>query len=108
MWCYIALLTPYLSGSNSGNMDRYTRPNFKNSALITIDVLRDTLDKQPLEIPGTSAVLPKIKQLLDLYRENKKPIVHIIRIYKDDASNVDLCRRELVENGKYEHYSLAF
>ncbi|MEE9575631.1 MAG: isochorismatase family cysteine hydrolase [Gammaproteobacteria bacterium] len=81
-------------------MDNYTRPDFKNSALITIDVLRDTLDKQPLEIPGTSAVLPKIKQLLDLYRENKKPIVHIIRIYKDDASNVDLCRRELVKNGK--------
>ncbi len=50
-------------------MDRYTRPNFINSALITIDVLRDTLDKQPLEIPGTSAVLPKIKQLLDIYRE---------------------------------------
>jgi nicotinamidase-related amidase len=81
-------------------MDKYTRPDFKNSALITIDVLRDILDKQPLEIPGTSTVLPKIKQLLDFYRENNKPIIHIIRIYKADASNVDLCRRELLENGK--------
>jgi len=81
-------------------MDKYTRPDFRNSALITIDVLRDTLDEQPLEIPVTSAILPKIKQLLDFYRENNKPIVHIIRIYKNDASNVDLCRRELVENGK--------
>jgi len=81
-------------------MDKYTQPVLDNSALITIDVLRDTLDKQPLEIPGTSTVLPKIKQLLDFYRENNKPIVHIIRIYKADASNVDLCRKKLVENGK--------
>jgi nicotinamidase-related amidase len=27
------------------------------------------------------------------------PIVHIVRIYKKDGSNVDLCRREAVENG---------
>lgn len=77
-------------------MDKYTQPVLDNSALITIDVLRDTLDKQPLEIPGTSTVLPKIKQLMDFYRENNKPIVHIIRIYKTDASNVDLCRKKLV------------
>ena len=81
-------------------MDNYTQPDFNNSALITIDVLRDTLDKQPLEIPGTSSVLAKIKQLLDFYRDNNKPIIHIIRIYKADTSNVDLCRRKLLENGE--------
>lgn len=62
-------------------MDKYTQPDFDKSALITIDVLRDTLDGQPLEIAGTSAALPIMKQLLDFYRENNKPIVHIIRIY---------------------------
>ncbi len=61
-------------------MDKYTRPDFDKSALITIDVLRDTLDGQPLEIPGTSAALPKMKQLLDFYRKINKPIVHIVRI----------------------------
>ena len=80
-------------------MDNYTRPDFSSSALITIDVLRDTLDEQPLEIPGTSAALPQMKLLLDFYRDNNKPIVHIIRIYKADGSNVDLCRRKLVEGG---------
>ena len=80
-------------------MDKYTRPDFDKSALITIDVLRDTLDGQPLEIPGTSAALPKMKQLLDFYRKINKPIVHIVRIYKADGSNVDLCRRKLVEGG---------
>lgn len=80
-------------------MNKYIRPNFKSSALITIDVQRDTLDGQPLEIPGTSDALPKIKELLDFYRKNNLPIIHIVRIYKIDGSNVDLCRRELVENG---------
>lgn len=28
------------------------------------------------------------------------PIVHMIRTYKKDGSNVDLCRREAVENGE--------
>lgn len=80
-------------------MNKYIRPNFKSSALITIDVQRDTLDGQPLEIPGTSDALPKIKELLNFYRKNNLPIIHIVRIYKTDGSNVDLCRRELVENG---------
>lgn len=80
-------------------MNKYIRQNFKSSALITIDVQRDTLDDQPLEIPGTSDALPKIKELLDFYRKNNLPIIHIVRIYKIDGSNVDLCRRELVENG---------
>jgi nicotinamidase-related amidase len=80
-------------------MMKYTEPNFKSSAVITIDTQCDTLDGQPLEIPGTSAALPKIKMILDAYREKNMPIVHIVRIYKKDGSNVDLCRKETVENG---------
>ena len=80
-------------------MKKYTQSNFLNSALITIDIQSDTLDGQPLEIPGTSAILPKVRMILDIFRDSGKPIVHIIRIYKKDASNVDLCRKEDVENG---------
>ncbi|MFH2220211.1 MAG: cysteine hydrolase [Pseudomonadota bacterium] len=80
-------------------MDKYTRPDFSSAALITIDTQRDTLDGQPLEIPGTSAALPQMKKLLDGFRRNSKPIVHIVRIYKRDGSNVDLCRRRAVEQG---------
>ena len=80
-------------------MNKYTEPNLQSSALITIDTQRDTLDGHPLEIPGTSAALPKIKMVLDAYREKGLPIVHIVRIYKEDGSNVDLCRKEAVENG---------
>ncbi len=80
-------------------MNRYTQPDFKNSALITIDVQSDTLDRQPLEIPGTSEALPGIKQLLDFYRKHHLPVIHIVRIYKRDGSNADLCRKEIIEKG---------
>lgn len=80
-------------------MSRYTEPEWSNSALITIDTQRDTLDGQPFEIPGTSAILPRMRALLQAYRNAKKPIIHIVRIYKPDGANVDLCRKELVEQG---------
>lgn len=80
-------------------MKNYTRPDLKSSALVTIDTQCDTLDGQPLEIPGTSAALPQIKQILDICRKKNLPIIHIVRIYKNDGSNVDLCRKEAVENG---------
>lgn len=80
-------------------MDKYLKPHFENSALINIDVQGDTLDNQPFEIHGTSNALPNIKRLLDTYRSYKLPIVHIVRIYKKDGSNVDSCRRTLIEEG---------
>ena len=79
--------------------DPYTAPDFASSALITIDTQRDVLDGQPLEIPGTSAALPAMQQLLHGFREAGRPIVHIVRLYRLDGSNVDLCRRRLVEEG---------
>jgi nicotinamidase-related amidase len=80
-------------------MSRYTEPEWSKSALITIDAQCDTLDGQPFEVPGTSAILPRMAALLQSYRNAEKPIVHLVRIYKADGSNVDLCRKELVERG---------
>ena len=56
---------------------KYIKPDISNSALITIDVQRDTLDGQPLEIPGTSKALPAISTLIEFYRAHNLPIVHI-------------------------------
>ena len=80
-------------------MSRYTEPEWSKSALITVDTQCDTLDGQPFEIPGTSAILPRMRTLLQAYRSAEMPIIHIVRIYKADGSNVDLCRKELVEQG---------
>lgn len=81
-------------------MDKYTQPDFSSIALITIDTQRDTLDDQPFEIPGTSAILPNMKRLTQIFRKVGMPIVHIVRLYKKDGRNVDLCRRSLVESGR--------
>jgi nicotinamidase-related amidase len=80
-------------------MTDHTAPEFAASALITIDTQRDVLDGQPLEIPGTLAILPAMERLLDAFRQARAPIVHIVRLYRPDGSNVDLCRRGLVEDG---------
>ncbi len=79
--------------------DRYIAPEFSSAALITIDTQVDVLDGGPLEIPGTSAVLAPISRLAAAFRAAGRPVVHIVRIYEQDGSNVDLCRRALVEDG---------
>jgi len=80
-------------------MDEYIKPDFSSAALITIDTQKDVLDGQPFEIPGTTAVLPQMQTLLQGFRKHSRPIVHIVRIYKKDGSNVDLCRRKAVIQG---------
>ena len=68
-------------------------------ALITVDTQRDTLDGEPLETPGTSAILPRLQRLLHAFRTVRMHVVHMVRLYKEDGSNVDLCRRSMVESG---------
>jgi nicotinamidase-related amidase len=73
-----------------------TPPDFGRSALITIDTQIDTLDGQPLEIPGTSAVLPSIASLCQTFRDHRLPIVHVVRLYLADGSNAEPFRKTLV------------
>lgn len=81
-------------------METYIEPHFDKSALITIDMQNDfTLDNAPAQITGTADVVDNVTRLIDLYRENKRPVVHMIRLYRRDGSNVDLCRRKVVEDG---------
>jgi nicotinamidase-related amidase len=77
----------------------YVAPDFASAALVTIDAQVDTLDEGPLEVPGTSAVIPRIAALAAGFRAAGRPIVHIVRLYRRDGSNVDLCRRSVVEAG---------
>jgi nicotinamidase-related amidase len=77
----------------------YLAPEFGSAALVTIDTQVDTLDGEPLEIPGTSAAVPQIAALGAAFRSAGRSIVHIVRLYRRDGSNVDLCRRSAVEAG---------
>ena len=77
----------------------YVSPAFGAAALITIDTQVDTLDGRPLEVPGTSAAVPRIAALAAAFRAAGRPIVHVVRLYRSDGSNVDLCRRAAVQAG---------
>lgn len=80
-------------------MDHYIAPDFTAVALIVIDMQRDFLDGQPAGVAGTVAIVPRIVRLLQAFREAERPIIHVVRIYLADGSNVDLCRRAAVERG---------
>lgn len=81
-------------------MSRYTEPNWRRSALITIDTQNDfSLSGSKAEVAGTPDILPTMKELVQAYRQAKQPIIHVIRLYKEDGSNVDICRREAIEKG---------
>ncbi len=81
-------------------MDNYTDPHFAKSALITIDTQNDfTLDDAPAQIAGTAEVIPNMARILASYRKNGLPIIHVVRLFLRDGSNVDLCRRKMIEEG---------
>jgi nicotinamidase-related amidase len=77
----------------------YTRPDFSAMALLTIDVQSDFLDGQPFEIPGTTETLPQMRKAVEAFRRARLPVIHVVRLYKGDGSNAELCRRSAVEQG---------
>lgn len=81
-------------------MNEYTRPRPDSAALLTIDVQNDfSVPGSPAEIEGTAEAVGRMARLVEAFRSADRPIVHVIRLYKPDGSNVDLCRRERIESG---------
>ncbi len=82
-------------------MHDFISPDNKHSALIIIDVQRDfALSGSNVEIPGTMQKVQYIQILVKACRNLGNPIIHVVRLYHQDGSNVDLCRREAIMNGK--------
>ena len=79
---------------------KYTDPDLRRSLLLTIDVQQDfTTPGAIAEIPGTNDRVPTMRRILDAYRRQRLPIVHVVRLYLADGTNADLCRRETIEQG---------
>jgi nicotinamidase-related amidase len=80
--------------------DPYTSPNARSAALVLIDVQRDFYEADaPARIDGTREAIPAMAALAARFREHGLPIVHVVRLYQPDGSNVDLVRRRIVELG---------
>lgn len=81
-------------------MNEYIRPHQGSVVLLTIDVQNDfTKPGAPAEIEGTAQAVPQMQRLVETFRTEDAPIVHVIRLYRQDGSNVDRCRRENIESG---------
>lgn len=82
------------------NSDTDTTLNRNSIALITVDVQNDfVLPGAPAEMPGAYQMIPKAVQLIQAFRRAQKPVIHVVRLYLPDGSNVDLCRRETIRSG---------
>ena len=86
--------------------DTYTRPLADDAALILIDVQRDFLDEPPgsesaapMPVVGTRQAIPAMAKLANAFRRRGRPIVHVVRLYRPDGSNVDVARRRLIQRG---------
>ncbi len=80
---------------------KYITPDSAHAALIMIDMQNDfVLADAPARIPGTLDVIPAIKTVIGAFRQQQRPIFHVVRLYQSDGSNTDLCRRALIESGK--------
>lgn len=65
-----------------------------------VDVQRDTYaDDGQLRVEGTREAIPAMARLATAFRERSLQIVHVVRLYRPDGSNVDLVRRQSVEHG---------
>lgn len=81
-------------------MDHYTQADWTNTALLTIDMQEDfSRPDAPAYIEGTDEIIPDVQRLVEAFRKRQIPVLHIVRLYKTDGSNVDLCRRSAIEEG---------
>lgn len=80
-------------------MTDYTAPRWATAALVVIDLQRDFLDDGVSAIPGTTSVVPNIAALAAGFRAARRPIAHVIRLYEPGGSDVDLPRRQVIEEG---------
>src|SRR5882724_10833276 len=82
-------------------MRDYLSPERGRAALLTIDAQCDfALPNSPAKVCGTMAAVPAMRRLLDSFRERTQPIVHVVRLYRCDGSNVELCHRAAIEEGQ--------
>lgn len=77
-----------------------TAMDWCHSALVIIDMQCDFVYPDGASpIAGTDTIVGRLAQLADIFRRRKRPVVHVIRLYATDGSNVDLCRRERIRQG---------
>jgi nicotinamidase-related amidase len=64
-------------------------------ALLIIDMQNDVvLDGAPLNVAQARTIVPKILLILREFRARKLPIFHMLRVHREDGSDVEIFRQE--------------
>jgi nicotinamidase-related amidase len=79
----------------------FVSPHRDRTALLTIDVQTDFCTVgAPGEVVGTAALLPRMVTVLKAFRAAGRPVIHVVRLFKPDGSNVDASRRSSFDSGQ--------
>jgi len=71
-------------------------------ALLIIDMQNDFAGPgTPLAVEGGQAVIPKIRMVLDAFRDRKFPVFHIVRVHRADGSDVEIFRKEIFRKAPF-------
>lgn len=82
-------------------MKDYLAPERERTALVTVDAQRDfALPNIRGRASGSPAFVSAMGRLAAAFREHQRPIFHMVRLYRCDGSNVDLCHRASIEEGQ--------
>jgi nicotinamidase-related amidase len=81
-------------------MANYCVPERDKAALLTVSAQQDFLrPDSPIKACGAVRAKPGLHRLVNGFRRQGVPILHAVRLYRPDGSNVDACRRQAVEEG---------
>ncbi len=68
----------------------------KKTALLIIDMQNDFVgDGAILRVAGADAIITPLRSILNHFREQKLPVIHILRIHRPGGSDVEYFRREI-------------
>lgn len=86
----------------SGNLETpYTRPNPERCVLLVVDAQNDWGDPRGAKpLSDLERVMPNLREVVEAFRRAGRLIVYVVRIYREDASNVDPCRKWQFETGE--------
>jgi len=63
-------------------------------ALLIIDMQNDfILEGSPLQVQA-KVVVPKVREVLDVFRSRALPVIHVMRVHRKDGSDVEIFRQD--------------
>ena len=74
----------------------------KRAALLIIDMQNDFVGEGAiLQVTGAERIIPKIQEVLELFRSRNLPVIHVLRVHTSDGSDVEIFRRHIFQETSF-------